>query len=105
MNKLHLLIPVVAVFTLAQIASGQTNYETYTNGRFGYMIQYPSNLLKIKPAPFNGDGRAFISNDKKVEMRVWANFNATFLSVQEQFDEALKNYSGITYKHLFKDSF
>jgi len=104
-NKLHFLISLIALFTVSQFALGQTKYETYSNGRFGYTIQYPSDLLRIQPAPFNGDGRVFISRDKNVEMRAWANFNATFLSVEGQFDEDVKNYRGITYKHLFNNSF
>lgn len=105
MNKLHLFISLIAFFSLSQTAPGQTKYETYSNARFGYEIQYLSDLLKIQPPSFTGDGRIFLSKDKKAEMRVWANFNATFVTVHEQFDEDLKGYSGITYKRLLKNSF
>jgi hypothetical protein len=97
---------ILIVLTFSANTLGQVRYSTYTNQRFSFSIEYPSGLLQMQPPPINGDGRIFSSADKTVEMRAWANYNATFLTVREQFEEDQKSYgSEITYKFLGKDKF
>ena len=90
----------------AVFVHGQIRYSTYTNPRFFFTIDYPSSLLRMQPPPINGDGRIFVSTDKTVEMRAWANYNATFLKLSEQFDQNLKSFGdGVTYKFLGDNKF
>src|SRR5262245_53644970 len=93
----------LAVLFFASTTMGQVKYSVYENSRFGYSIEYPSTLT-MQPPPENGDGRIFLSKD--VELRVWANYNALFRSVQEEFDETLKSYGdAVSYKRKIADSF
>lgn len=98
------ILALIFVFSLS--AFGQAKYKTYDNSRFGYSILYPYDLFEIQPPPFNGDGRIFVSIDKSAEMRVWANFNALFRTVGEEFNETVEDYgAGVTYKVLLKNGF
>jgi hypothetical protein len=95
-----------AVLIFSGTAFAQVKYKTYVNGRFGYSILYPYELLQIQPPPFNGDGRRFLSKDKGAEMAVWGNFNALFRTVNEEYQGTLKDYGdGVTYKVLLKNGF
>lgn len=76
------------LFSLALSSTAQIKYTSYVNDRFEFLIEYPSSLLSPQPPPENGDGRTFMSKDKKVEMRVWGQNNALSRSVEEQFAEA-----------------
>ena len=98
-------VSIMFITLLAGTAAAQVKYATYENTRFGFSIDYPLTLT-MQPAPFNNDGRAFVSKDKDVEMVAWAHYNALFRSVQSEFDEELKSYGdSVTYKRMLKDSF
>ncbi|WP_309714414.1 hypothetical protein [Armatimonas sp.] len=85
---------------------GQPSWKTYTNSRFGFSILYPADVLKPEPPPENGDGLAFLSRDKKAELRVWGDLNALAETVQARFETTLKEAPGkISYKVLRKDWF
>jgi hypothetical protein len=81
MKKLFLIVLILASGSLSLFAQ---KYEKYTNPRFFFSIDYPSDLLQMQPPSENGDGRIFVSKDGSVEMRAWANYNAMFRSVQDE---------------------
>jgi uncharacterized protein YcfL len=45
-----------------QIIEEKITYQTYTNDRFGFSLQYPSGLT-MAPPPTNGDGAHFYNNE------------------------------------------
>ena len=87
-------------------ASAQVKYSTYSNPRFGFSIEYPSELLVMQPPSFTGDGRVFTSKSGDAELRVWGQFNALFRSVAEERNEALKDYGqSVTYRKGLRNGF
>jgi hypothetical protein len=46
-----------------------TNFALYVNGRFGFQIGYPRSF-QARPEPMNGDGRLFVSDDRKAFLEV-----------------------------------
>lgn len=54
--------------------SGESNTKVYNNGRFGYSIAYPSNLLTISHEATDGDGVAFNAKQGSAEMHVSGSF-------------------------------
>lgn len=94
-------ISVFTILLLSYSAFGQTNYETYSNARFGYQIQYPKGVLVPQEEAANGDGCVFLSKDGSAELRVWGQYNALSKSLKNSYQEALRNYgSGVSYKVL-----
>ncbi len=93
---------VTILFLLAAASTGfsQSRFVTYNNDRFHFSVQYPSDLLKMQAPPENNDGRTFLSKDKTVEMRAWGQFNALDLTLDEAYQRALRDHSGVTYKTL-----
>jgi len=79
---------------LAAAAVSQVRYSTYSNGRFGYSIDYPSSLLAMERAPENDDGRTFRSKDGSVEMRVWGQYNVLFSTLGEYYANSLRVLDG-----------
>lgn len=65
--------------------SNQTTYLQYINARFGFSIDYPSDLV-AKSSPDNGDGQTFESKDGTVD------FGASGINNVQSFtpDEYLK---------------
>jgi hypothetical protein len=45
-----------------QISEEKVTYKTYTNGRFGFSLQYPTGLT-MAPPPTNGDGANFYNDE------------------------------------------
>ena len=68
---------LVAVI-LVSSALGQTKYQTYSNARFAYSIDYPTDLLTPQDESQNGDGRVFTAKHGSAELRVWGQYNALF---------------------------
>ena len=101
-----LLSTFLVVLVLALAGAAQVKDSTYNNQRFFFSIEYPSNFLTMQPAPANGDGRVFVSKDKQVEMRAYAQYNALFNSVEARLAEDIKLFGGrVTYKRLLDHSF
>jgi hypothetical protein len=82
------------------VAIAQIRYENYLNERFRFMVEYPSSLLLPQPPPANGDGRTFMSKDKKVEMRVWGQNNALDRTLEEQFADAKRQCGKTSYERV-----
>jgi len=77
---------------LAGFALGQQKYEKFTNDRFFFVVDYPSNLLKIQPLPDNDDGATFLSDDGSAEMRAWGQYNAEKETLIQKYLMALKGF-------------
>lgn len=105
MKKLLVLLFSITCFGTSVF--GQVKYSTYHNSRFFFSIDYPSSLVIMQDPPANNDGRTFLSKDGRVEMRAWGQYNAQFLTVEEQFAEELNGHEleAITYKTLSKNWF
>ncbi|WP_226659924.1 hypothetical protein [Pseudalkalibacillus hwajinpoensis] len=63
-------------------------YDTYTNERFGFSIQYPS-VLTVGSPPTNGDGLNF-SNDE-LEITVSGSHNSMDESIESIYQQAITN--------------
>jgi hypothetical protein len=87
------------------VSVAQTKFKTYTNQRFFFTVDYPS-TFRMSPPDFDGDGRIFTSQDKKVEIRAWGGYNALFHTLKEEFDFEAKDLGAqITYQHMGKNWF
>lgn len=51
-----------------------SKYNTYINERYGFSIEYPSELIPSEPST-NNDGMYFSNIDKTVELIVWGSNN------------------------------
>ncbi len=64
-------LPALLLTVLPAALAHGLSYETYTNVRFGYRVDYPVPELIPQPEAPNGDGRVFRSADGQAEMRVF----------------------------------
>jgi hypothetical protein len=92
------LVFLLSAFSLS--ATAQVKYTPYVNDRFEFLVEYPSSLLSPQPRPENGDGRTFLSKDKKVEMRAWGQNNALSRTIEEQFAEAKGQCGRTSYERV-----
>lgn len=63
-------------------------YDTYTNDRFGFSIQYPSNLTVGSPSA-NGDGLNFYNEE--LEITVFGSHNSMDESIESIYQQAINN--------------
>lgn len=63
-----------------------TPYKTYVNARFGYQVNYPSELLVPQGEADNSDGQKFLAKKGNAEMAVWGNYK-----VDEDLNDELKS--------------
>ncbi|MGH9820990.1 MAG: hypothetical protein ACRD43_12560 [Pyrinomonadaceae bacterium] len=91
MRNLFLLAGIMVL--LAAASPAQDKLAIYTNDRFFFSIEYPSDLLKMLPPPDNDDGRTFRSADKQIEMQVWGEYNAESRTLQERYERDLKGFT------------
>ncbi|HMD71464.1 MAG TPA: hypothetical protein VKF41_08975 [Bryobacteraceae bacterium] len=71
---------------MAAATSADSGFDSYTNGRFGFAVQYPKRLLLAQGESFNGDGQRFESKDKKFKLAVWGGYNVFDRTVAEECD-------------------
>lgn len=104
MKKLTLILLLIASATI--FSNGQSKYRTYTNDRYYFSVEYPSDMFTMQAPPANNDGRTFRSKDRKTEMRVWGGYNVLDKTLKAAFDEALDEIgAGVTYKFIGENSF
>jgi hypothetical protein len=63
-------------------------YDTYKNDRFGFSIQYPSDLTVGSP-PANGDGMNFYNEE--LEITVFGSHNSMDESIESIYQQAINN--------------
>ena len=80
------------------------SYQTYTNTRFGFTVEYPTTFT-VGPAPTNNDGRTFYNEE--FEMVAYGSHINTFEqneTIETYYNRALGDASGpIAYKRLAND--
>src|SRR5262249_27013307 len=91
-NMKNRFLLFVLLFAFTSVASSQEKYSTYSNERFFFSIEYPDSL-KMQPPPENEDGRTFLSDDSKVEMRAWGQYNAEEKTLDERYAIDLKGFT------------
>jgi hypothetical protein len=86
-----------------ELSERELKYEFYGNSRFGYSVEYPSELLVPQGEAPNGDGQIF-SNDES-EMRVFGTNLLLNETLEAEFKSLLKEKKGVKYKVLKTDFF
>lgn len=99
MKKLLLLLAFCCINTLA---FGHLTYDTYCNSRFDYCVEYPT-ILAPQPEAENGDGRIFVSQNKKVTLFAWGS-NALDEDLESKLETTIRNKK-VVYKAVKKDWF
>jgi hypothetical protein len=62
---------LVVLCITPSLLKAQPKFQAYTNARFGYSIDYPSDILIPQEEAENGDGRHFVSKDGNADLAVW----------------------------------
>ena len=77
-------------------------YNSYTNARFGYTINYPDFLI-AQPESDNGDGRRFVSGDGETVLTVWGSWTGAVFEEASTLD-GYYNYveRGLNYTPTYK---
>lgn len=84
--SLFVLTTLVATVPPAKadtIAMTVSRWETYTNTRYGVMIDYPADLFAIQPPPPDNAGRNFDAPAVKARFHVYTHANALDVSRDE----------------------
>ena len=90
--------PPAAVAPLATTITA-SRWETYTNTRYGVMIDYPADLFAIRPPPPDNAGRDFTANKVGARFFVYSLANALDSSVEElQAEDVLDIGDGVAEK-------
>lgn len=93
-----IFISLVTLFLLSS-AFAQKNYQSYSNDRFHFSIDYPAALFTPEEAPTNGDGLKF-SNDE-ASLTAWGNLflEDIYQDMEGLFQSATENHE-VTYSLL-----
>lgn len=75
-------------------------WQTYTNGRFGYQICYPSHLFTPQGEAGNGDGQHFLAKDGG-DLLVYGSFAPETL--EEEISYIAEGKRNITYRTIHRD--
>ena len=90
----------LTIFTSSASAANQT----YVNARFGTSISYPAGVFSnANPAPENGDGQSWKSNDG-AELSVWGQSNAAAETPKSLLNSVSSDIPKVTYKRVGKHS-
>lgn len=84
-----LVLVIIIGFFIYLIIKSQNNWQTYSNSRFNFRVQYPPGW-KLGEAPTNNDGRTFTSPDGKIECSAYGLANA--LVTEAGQPQTLKEY-------------
>jgi hypothetical protein len=75
---------------LVSPAHAQSQWTTYTNGRFAFVIEYPRDVFSSLTESDNSDGATFASKQPGYELRAFGFFNVERLTPQAEFAERYK---------------
>jgi hypothetical protein len=106
-RKITLMVLVLAMAAVLQrglIAQG-VGYANYKNGRYGYELSYPPNLLHPQPESQSGDGRHFTSSDGSARLSCWGAVVHEGENIQTLYQRDLAAHPGSSYKVLRLDWF
>lgn len=106
MKNTFLLSVTLMLLFAAHAAFGQGKYDTYSNARFNYSIDYPSGLFTPHDESTNGDGRVFKAKKGTAKLLAWGQYNALFDTLKKAYASDLKERGGgVTYKALLNDGY
>lgn len=93
--RLFILIAAISIafFGTYSEAKANGNYVRYYNARFGFSVEVPRDFIP-QPPPTNNDGRVFLSEDGRAEIRVSAIFNITNQTLSDIRAELNKEAKG-----------
>ena len=102
--KKQLVILVIFVFLLCSATSvSSQNYSRYCNDRYGFCVDYPSNLT-MEPPPANNDGRRF--HDSRGFMLIVSGINNVLENtIDTEMKSQSKDIDKITYRKKGKNWF
>ena len=109
-NRIAAAAAVLAGLALTSLAS-ERKFETCTNLRFEYAVDYPSDMLIPQGESQNGAGQRFTSRARDVELVAVGSYNALDKTLRERFAEEIEEEADdgakrtVTYKVLKKDWF
>ncbi|MGB4333662.1 MAG: caspase family protein [Chromatiaceae bacterium] len=89
---------------LPQTLSAVDTFQTYSNSRFDYSIDYPADLLSPQGEAPNGDGHIFASSDQEARMIIYGTHNVLDQTIKDLFQQESKDASShkiikkVTYK-------
>jgi hypothetical protein len=95
----------LAVLTLLSAPThAQSRWATYTNVRYAYAVDYPSDIFTGYAEPDNSDGATFKTDAPWVEMRAWGSYNVEKKSPRATVAEY---YAGraLDYSSVKRDSY
>jgi hypothetical protein len=78
----------------ASLYQERISYNSYSNARFLYSIDYPAGILIPQREADNSDGRQFLSRDGHAKMLVYGRYALDTDSLQKEFDEAVRGEGG-----------
>ena len=89
------------------VEEGQNiKYDTYYNDRFGFSIDYPiDNYFQFLPDSANGDGKSMSNSNGEIYISFSAMWNSMEESLQEAYNNAVREKPNATYKFLGKTFF
>jgi hypothetical protein len=111
MNNRTAVAAAVLIAVALSARAREQKFDTYTNVRFGYAVDYPADMLIPQGEPDNGDGQRFTSQARDVELVVVGSYNALEATLGERFAEEMEREGDdapkrtVTYKVLKKDWF
>lgn len=99
-----LLLLLVALPAMAAGPITASQWTTYTNNRYGVLIDYPANLFKADPPPPNNAGRNFEAPAVRARFYVDSHANALDLAPAALEAEELSDLGGtVVHKQNGKD--
>ena len=84
------------IFLLTSFPVFAQSFASYTNGRYGFSISYPSDF-RMDPSPENDDGRRF-TNNQGVSINVFGSNNVLDGSIQTTLESLKGELDHITYR-------
>lgn len=91
--KFLVFLPVfAAASTFASSVQAADSYRFYTNARFGYRVQYPSNLVAPLPESTNRDGRKFRSRDGKIVLTTYGSNNVSGRTLRTELARSVRDW-------------
>jgi hypothetical protein len=95
---------IFLIFFILISFSFKNDYLIHCNARFNFCISYPADFIKL-PESENGDGRIFISKDKKTEIRMYGSLAIEDFDKLEQEFTTQTSHTHLSYKMINGDWF
>ena len=83
-------LPLLLLF-MSQILFATETFQTYSNPRFNYSIEYPSRLLIPRGDSPPGDGQLFASEDLQAQMIIYGTLNVLEQTIRDLFKQEARD--------------